>query len=84
VLSLGKKTQNFDFSTPKFTLNRQDSDKIRQKIDKISYVNWQNMGFSKGTLHYMKKNSKAEKPFTMNKHVRERLNEWEYVIDATI
>jgi len=37
---LSKKTQNFDFLTPKFTLNRQDSDKIRRKIVKISYVKW--------------------------------------------
>jgi hypothetical protein len=32
------------------------------------------IGVSKGTLHYMKKNAKAEKPFTLNKHVRERLD----------
>lgn len=31
------------------------------------------MGFSKGTLHYMKKNAEADKPFTPNAHVRERL-----------
>jgi CRISPR-associated protein Cas1 len=58
--------------------------KIRQKIAKISYANWQKMSFSKGTLHYMKKNAKAEKPFTMNKHVRQRLNEWDNVIDAAM
>jgi len=32
------------------------------------------MGFSKGTLYYMKKNAKGNKPFTLNKHVRERLD----------
>jgi len=35
------------------------------------------MGFSKGTLHYMKKNAAGNKPFTLNKHVRERLDQWE-------
>ena len=35
------------------------------------------MGFSKGTLHYMKKNDEADKPFTLNSHVRERLEMWE-------
>jgi CRISPR-associated protein Cas1 len=35
------------------------------------------MGFSKGTLHYMKKNAEAEKTFTLNSHVRERLEMWE-------
>jgi len=31
------------------------------------------MGLSKGTLHYMKQKAKSEKPFTLNAHVRERL-----------
>lgn len=35
------------------------------------------MGFSKGTLYYMKKNAKGNKPFTVNKQVRERLDQWE-------
>ena len=61
----------------KLNVKRYDSDKIRQKILTISYSEWQKMGFSKGTLHYMKKNAKAEKPFTLNKHIRERLNRWE-------
>ncbi len=34
------------------------------------------MGFSKGTLHYMKQNAKADKPFTLNAHVKERLEMW--------
>jgi len=34
------------------------------------------MGFSKGTLHYMKQNAKADKPFTLNADVRERLEMW--------
>jgi len=34
------------------------------------------MGFSKGTLHYMRQNAKADKPFTLNAHVRERLEMW--------
>jgi hypothetical protein len=34
-------------------------------------------GFSKGTLNYMKKNAESEKPFTLNKHVKERLDQWE-------
>jgi len=34
-------------------------------------------GFSKDTLHYMKKNAESDKPFTLNKHVRLRLDKWE-------
>ena len=30
----------------------------------------------KGTLHYMKDNAKDNKPFTLNAHVRERVEMW--------
>jgi CRISPR-associated protein Cas1 len=56
---------------------RQDSEEIKKKILSISYTDWKNMGFSKGTLHYMKQNAKADKPFTLNAQVRERLEMWE-------
>jgi len=35
------------------------------------------MWFSNGTLHYMKKNAKSDKPFSLNAHVRERLEMWD-------
>jgi CRISPR-associated protein Cas1 len=62
-----------DFVAPAYTVDRQDSDEIRQKILDISYTEWKEMGFSKGTLHYMKQNAKSGNPFTLNEHVRERL-----------
>lgn len=34
------------------------------------------MGFSKGTLHYMKQNARSDKSFTLNAHVREGLVGW--------
>jgi CRISPR-associated protein Cas1 len=74
---LVEKKKDIDFSKPVYTIERQDSDDIRQKILAISYTEWESMGFSKGTLHYMKKNAEAEKPFTLNAHVRERLEIWE-------
>lgn len=49
---------------------------LRKKIIDMSYTEWKNMGFSKGTLNYMKENAKADKPFTLNAHVRERLKNW--------
>ena len=76
VQYLVEKRKAIDFSKPEFTIDRQDSDDIRQKILSISYTEWKNMGFSKGTLHYMKQNAKADKPFTLNKHVKERLEMW--------
>jgi CRISPR-associated protein Cas1 len=60
----------------KITLNVKIPPKSGKKILSISYAEWQKMGFSKGTLHYLKKNSKSEKPFTFHKKVRERLEHW--------
>lgn len=42
------------------------------------------MGFSKGTLHYMKKNEKAEKPFTLNDDFLERVNKWEALVRSKV
>ncbi|AKB85362.1 CRISPR-associated protein Cas1 [Methanococcoides methylutens MM1] len=53
---------------------------MRQKILSISYSDWKKLGFSKGTLHYMKKNAEADKHFMLNAHVRERLNQWEKLV----
>jgi len=37
--------------------------------------------FSKGTLHYIKKNAASKKPFTLNKHVITRLDQWDQSVD---
>ncbi len=58
---------------PKYLMERQDSDEIRKKILEMPYRTWERRGFSKGTLHYMKRNAIGEKPFTMTVHVRNRL-----------
>lgn len=71
----GKKTMP-DFSTPVYAVDRQNSDEIRQKILNMSYSGWRMTGFSKRTLYYIEENTKSGKPFTLNKHVRERLAEW--------
>jgi len=66
-----------DFVAPAYTVERQDSDVIRQKILDMSYAEWNKMGFSKGMLHCMKQNAKSAKPLALNKHVRERLEQWD-------
>jgi len=73
---LNGKKRKIDFVNPSYKIERQDTDVIRKKILKISYTEWKKMGFSKGTLHYMKQNAKGNKPFTLNAHVRERLEMW--------
>ena len=61
---LVEKRKTLDFSKPAYVVERYDSDDIRQKILSISYSDWKKMRF-KGTLHYMKKNAEADKPFTI-------------------
>jgi CRISPR-associated protein Cas1 len=74
------KRQETDFVEPQYETKRQDTSDIRQKILSISYSDWKKLGFSKGTLHYMKQNAKADKPFTLNAHVRDRLEKWEKLV----
>ena len=47
----------------------------------IPNTQWKKHGYSKGTLNYMKKNANSDKPFTLNKHVRDRLNKWDNFIE---
>ncbi|WP_440952218.1 CRISPR-associated endonuclease Cas1 [Methanococcoides sp. FTZ1] len=70
------KRKAVEFNKPVYVGKRDDTDLLRQKIVDMSYTDWKKMGFSKGTLHYMKQNAKSDKPFTLNAHVRERLEGW--------
>jgi predicted nucleotide-binding protein (sugar kinase/HSP70/actin superfamily) len=36
-------------------------------------------GFPTGTKNYMKKNVQGDKTFTLNKNVKERLNQWDNI-----
>jgi CRISPR-associated protein Cas1 len=67
------KRSNLDLCKPHIPIDRQDTDAVRQQIVALSYVEWEKMGFSRGTLHYLKHNARSGKPFTMNEHVRDRL-----------
>ena len=68
------------WTRPEYEIEKIDSYDIRQKILNISYVDWKKLGFSKGTLHYMKQNAKSDKPFTLNSQVLERVNKWEVLV----
>jgi CRISPR-associated protein Cas1 len=76
------KSKTLDFVNPEFGVNRVDSYEIRQEILSISYVDWKKLGFSKGTLHYMKQNAKSDKPFTLKAHVLERVKAWENLVSG--
>ena len=45
-----------DLSLPGFTAERTDKKDLREKILKMSYAEWKKMGYSKGSLWYMKHN----------------------------
>ena len=53
----GKRT-TLGLESPTPHLARLDSAEAREKILTTSYAEWKKMGFSKGTLHYLKKNAK--------------------------
>ncbi len=71
------KTKNLDFINPNYGVQRVDSHEIKPKILSISYSDWEKLGFSKGTLHYMKQNAKSDRPFNLNSHILERVKAWE-------
>ncbi len=48
---------------PDYRVDRVDMDGICRKILSISYADWKKPGFTKGSLHYMKKNADSEMPF---------------------
>jgi CRISP-associated protein Cas1 len=68
--------KSLNLISPDYEIDRQDTGDIRKKILSIPYTEWKKRGFSKGGLNYMKKNAEGDKPFSLNKHVRERLDKW--------
>ncbi|WP_165077512.1 hypothetical protein [Methanogenium sp. MK-MG] len=54
---LNGKKQSVNFMKPEYQVGRANMDEICRKIPSISYADWKKLGFSKGTLHYMKKNA---------------------------
>jgi len=77
------KQKHLELISPDYSISRQDALDIRKKILSIPYVEWKRRGFSKGALHYMKKNAEGDQPFTLNKHVMTRLDQWDQSIDQS-
>jgi len=67
------KRKSIDFYSPDPELKRQDSIELREKILNMSYSEWKRMGHSKGTLHYLKKNAKSSKHFSLHRNVATRI-----------
>ncbi|MEZ5336402.1 MAG: hypothetical protein R2741_14815 [Methanolobus sp.] len=49
------KRKTLDFSKPVYVIERHDSDEVRQRYSVYLTQTGKKMGFSKGTLHYIKK-----------------------------
>ncbi|ABE51535.1 CRISPR-associated endonuclease Cas1 [Methanococcoides burtonii] len=75
------KRKTIEFVKPVYINERDDTDLLRKTIIDMPYTEWKKMGFSKGTLNYMKQNANSEKPFTLNVHVRERLENWGSIVE---
>lgn len=67
------KSKVLDLRTPTPLLVRDDSAELRGKVLTITYAEWQALGYSKGTLHHLKKSAAQEAPFTLYGKVRERI-----------
>ena len=67
------KTKSIDLSKPNYKLDREDNNKIRDLITNISYSEWKKLGFSKGSLHYLKQNARSDEPFKIYGKMREKL-----------
>lgn len=70
---LTHRRKRIDFSQPQPHLQRIDTHRLREQILNMSYTEWKNMGYSKGTLHYMKQNAQQQKPFKVYKRAQKKL-----------
>lgn len=66
--------KTLDPSQPTLKLERVDNQDLRKKILSFSYIVCEKMGFGRGTRQYMKKNGKGNKQFTLDQHVKDRVN----------
>jgi CRISPR-associated protein Cas1 len=46
---------------------------MRSRILDLTYTEWKESGFSKGTLHELKKKARSEEPFNVYGKVKERI-----------
>jgi CRISPR-associated protein Cas1 len=67
------KRKDIDFCTPQYKLDRIDNKELREKISAISYVEWKELGYSKGSLHQLKEKAKSKKPFKVYRKLKEKL-----------
>ena len=62
-----------DFTEPAPVLERTDTRRLRETILALSQSEARERGIGKSTLHYLRKNAKAQEPFQVYKKVDARL-----------
>lgn len=65
--------KTIDFANPSPNLIRDDSEATRSHILDLTYSDLKESGFSKGTLHELKKKVRSEEPFKVYRKVKERI-----------
>ena len=67
------KSWSIDFMEPVPTLLRADTRQLRRRLLALSIKEAQELGISKSTLHYLRKNARRDSPFKIYRKVRRRL-----------
>jgi CRISPR-associated protein Cas1 len=74
ALYLTNNLKVLDFYRPEPYIEKLDSRELREKILRISYSDWKKMGYSHGSLHYLKKCASSNKPLKLTKQNAEKLD----------
>jgi CRISPR-associated protein Cas1 len=67
------RSSEIDFSEPSPTLDRTDDGELRRRILSLSQSNAKKLGIGKSTLHYLRKNARANRSLRLYQNVREKL-----------
>jgi len=69
---LGKGAR-FDLMSPRPVLERSDRRELREKILALSHSEARKLGIGKSTLHYLRRNARNRRPFSVYRKVRKRI-----------
>ena len=67
------RSSEIDFSELSPTLDRTDDGELRRRILSLSQSNTKKLGIGKSTLHYLRKNARANRSLRLYQNVREKL-----------
>jgi CRISPR-associated protein Cas1 len=70
---LVSRTGGLDFSEPHLDLKRTDDHELRRQILKLSHSNARKLGIGKSTLHYLRRNASAHRPFQVYHRTLQKL-----------